>query len=379
MHILTINAGSSSIKYKLFHCTSKDVANEILGGLLEGIGEHKMDGFNNHQQAFEHLAKQLNDLEIDVVVHRVVHGGNRYFHPTLINADVLNDIKKLSSLAPIHNPLNVQGIEFAQQNFSNAAQIAIFDTGFHHDLPEVSRLYPINQKIANDFEIRRYGFHGINHEYVAKTAAQYLNKPFNACQFITLHLGNGASACLVKEGKSIDTSMGFTPLAGLMMGTRCGDIDPAIPIYLAQHGFSLDEIDRILNKQSGLFGIALDNDMRRLLLRQSQEDTDAALAIKLYVYRIQSMIGNYYAHTPKLDALIFTGGIGENAASIRELVISPLKHLGLELSSQENNKQNQSNCRKISISSIPVLVILGNEELFMALQSYELMHKVYNH
>lgn len=375
MQILTINAGSSSIKYKLFECIHGQ-ANEQLSGLIEGIGEQKPGHFTSHQEAFNHLALSIKELELDVVVHRIVHGGNIYFNPTVIDSTVLKDIKKLSSLAPIHNPLNAQGVEFAQTVFKKAQQVAIFDTGFHHGLPDRARLYPLNKKIADDFEIRRYGFHGINHEYVARLASDYLHKPFNTCQFITLHLGNGASACLIKNGKSIDTSMGFTPLAGLMMGTRCGDIDPAIPGYLASQGLSFEEIDNILNKKSGLYGIAADNDMRRLLARKNQGDAEAQLALDMYIYRVQAIIGSYYAHTPQLDALIFTGGVGENAIEIRESIIAPLSHFGLKLSSTLNNKREASPCRPINESKTPILVIAGDEERFMALQSYELINSV---
>ena len=212
----------------------------------------------------------------------------------------------------------------------------------------------------------RYGFHGINHEYVAQQAAIFLKKPLTTCNFITLHLGNGASACLVKQGKSVDTSMGMTPLAGLIMGSRCGDIDPAIPLYLQQQGMSLKSVDHLLNKQSGLIGIANDNDMRRLLTRLEAHDPAAELAISMYVYSIQKIIGSYLSQISSLDGLIFTGGVGENAFPIREKIILPLSHMGFALDQKLNATNTGENCRNISKSGSPILVIRGDEERFIA-------------
>lgn len=378
MNILTINAGSSSIKYRVY---SNNLI--ILSGLIEGIGEsqgnwhHQFESktrethhFINHKQAFEALAKTLKtDLTkypIQGVGHRVVHGGNELFEPTIIDEKVLKQIEALSALAPIHNPVNAQGIHFALRHFPNALQVAVFDTGFHHFMPPYVKQYAIKTEVAQNYGIQHYGFHGINHEYVAHKASAYLNKPLTSCNFISLHLGNGASACLIKNGISHDTSMGMTPLAGLVMGTRCGDIDPAIPLYLIQRGMSVHEVDQLLNKQSGLIGIAQDNDMRRLLQREVEGDSSAQLAIMTYVYMIQKIIGAYLSQLQQLDAIIFTGGIGENSSVIRAKIIEPLQHFDLVLNPFANQQDSNDDCRIISLNEKTILVIKGDEESLIA-------------
>ncbi|ARG97618.1 acetate/propionate family kinase [Legionella micdadei] len=382
MNILTLNAGSSSIKYKAYQVDRQQLY-PLLFGLIEGIGEsegawhHTKETketephhFKTHEQAFAALAQRLKiDLAghpIQGVGHRVVHGGKQYYEPTIINDKVLEEIRRLSKLAPIHNPINAEGIQFALQYYPEAVHVAIFDSGFHHTMPPHVRQYAIHTETATNYQIQRYGFHGINHEYVARQAASFLNKPFSSCNFITLHLGNGASACLIKNGESIDTSMGMTPLAGLIMGTRCGDIDPAIVLYLQQQGMSAAEVDSLLNKRSGLKGIAGENDMRKLVSRALAQDEDAKLAIDMYVYAIQKTIGAYYSQLSDLDALIFTGGVGENASLIREKIMSPLKHLGFELNLELNSADSHKSCRQISKSHSLVLVIRGDEEALIA-------------
>ena len=383
MNILTINAGSSSIKYKLFEVGTDGNPNVILGGLVEGIGEqngnwnhshHEKTSsphqFDSHHDAFTALVKNLQanigGLTIDAVGHRVVHGGSQYFNPTIITDEVLKAIEALAQLAPIHNPVNALGILFAREHFPHALHVAIFDSGFHHTLPKHVHTYAIDTEVATLYQIRRYGFHGINHEYVAQQAALFLNKPLETCNFISLHLGNGASACLVKQGKSVDTSMGMTPLAGLIMGTRCGDIDPAIPLYLQHVGMQSNEVDTLLNKESGLIGIAKDNDMRRLLVRMEAGDESAILAIAMYVYSIQKTIGAYITQLPTLDALIFTGGVGENAYPIRAKIIASLNHLGLTIDLKKNEFNTGENCMDTSLKGKPILVIRGDEEQFIA-------------
>ncbi|KTC93683.1 MULTISPECIES: acetate/propionate family kinase [Legionella] len=382
MNILTLNAGSSSIKYKAYQIINQQLS-PLVSGLIEGIGESEgawhhtktsketqSHHFKTHEKAYAALAKQLKiDLEnypIHGVGHRVVHGGKHYFEPTIINDEVLENIRALSKLAPIHNPINAEGIQFARQYYPEAIHVAIFDSGFHHTMPMRARQYAINAEVAMKYQIQRYGFHGINHEYVARQAALFLNKPLSSCNLITLHLGNGASACLIKNGQSIDTSMGMTPLAGLIMGTRCGDIDPAITIYLQQQGLSPEDVDNLLNKHSGLKGIANENDMRRLLSRALADDESAQLAIDMYVYAIQKIIGAYYSQLPDLDALVFTGGVGENASLIREKIIAALHHLGFKLDTELNLAHSKETCHKISKSDKPVLVIRGDEEALMA-------------
>ncbi|WP_028389497.1 acetate/propionate family kinase [Legionella fairfieldensis] len=382
MNVLTLNAGSSSIKYKAYQ-VEHDQLQPLLSGLIEGIGESQstwhhtkeiketiQQPFKTHEEAFlalsEKLHQDLEDYPIQGIGHRVVHGGNHYYHPTVITPEVLAGIQALEQLAPIHNPINALGIQFAQRHFPKALQIAIFDSGFHHEMPSYVRQYAIHTELANRYQIRRYGFHGINHEYVSRQAAAYLSKPLENCNFISLHLGNGASACLVKNGKSFDTSMGMTPLAGLVMGTRCGDIDPAIVLYLQRQGMTVDEVDKLLNKQSGLKGIAAENDMRKVIARALANDANAQLALEMYIYAIQKIIGAYITQTINLDALIFTGGVGENASFIREKVITPLEHLGFELDLTENLTPASKPCHQISSGRHPVLVIRGDEEALMA-------------
>lgn len=387
MNILTLNAGSSSIKYKVFNATLTC----LISGLIEGIGEKKgawhhtreektseTRCFHSHEEAFSHLACRLkHDLgshAINGVGHRVVHGGETFYKPVIITEDTLDTLKTLSPLAPLHNPVNLEGITCAQQFFPDAVQIAIFDTGFHHTLPACAYEYAIDPAVTHPNGIRRYGFHGINHEYVAHEAARFLNKPLHTCQFISLHLGNGASACLIKNGKSLDTTMGMTPMPGLIMGSRCGDIDPAIVLFLIKKGMSPQAVDTLLNKQSGLQGLAGDNDMRHLLARREQGDMAAELAIAMYVYSIQKALGAYYSQTPQLDALIFTGGVGENAAIIRQEIITPLAHLNFHLDPLRNQSKNASNVLNLAGTGIPLLVIAGNEEKLMVEKVMDLLY-----
>lgn len=384
MNVLTINAGSSSIKYKAFKVDNQQVQ-PLVFGLIEGIGEiegqwhhtnnkgtkeSSIESFPNHEAAFAALADKLKqDLSkypIQGVGHRVVHGGDTYYLPTIVTPEVLEKIRELSQLAPIHNPVNALGIQFAQEHFPHALHIAVFDSGFHHSIPPHISQYAINADVAKTYQIKRYGFHGINHEYVGRAAATYLNKPFEKCNFINLHLGNGASACLIKQGKSYDTSMGMTPLAGLIMGTRCGDIDPAIPLYLQYQGMTTEQVDNLLNKESGLKGIANDNDMRRLVERAQADDNDAKLAIDMYVYSIQKIIGAYSSQLGQLDALIFTGGVGENAALIREKVLTSLEHLDFNLDLEKNQERSDITCRDISSSGKRILIVRGDEEALIA-------------
>ncbi|KTC74363.1 Acetate kinase (Acetokinase) [Legionella birminghamensis] len=387
MNILSINAGSSSIKYKAYSLSNKK-HKLLLGGLMEGIGEPlgkwhhhfkkssvEEHQFSNHAEAFALLSSRLNsdlvDHPISRIGHRVVHGGTDLFEPTLITPEKLKQIKELNFLAPIHNPVNVLGIELAQENFPEAIHVAVFDTGFHHQMPAHVYHYPINMDVSRQYQIRRYGFHGINHEYVARCAAQFLDKPLSACNFISLHLGNGASACLIKRGVSADTSMGLTPLAGLVMGTRCGDIDPAIPLYLLDKGLSAGEVDSLLNKNSGLYGIARDNDMRNLTKRFAEGDPDAKLAVHMYVYSIQKFIGAYLSQLEQLDALIFTGGVGENASLIRKMILTPLKHFNFFID-EEKNAETVEACLNISDVGHNILVIRGDEEAMIAEKVFSL-------
>lgn len=360
--ILTINAGSSSIKYQVFSNNLEVVAK----GLIEKIGEAKSIWqqvevyFKDHKAAFAALGVYLKSFitenDLQGIGHRVVHGGDLYKKPVVINDQVLENIKSLFCLAPIHNPINYQGIKAMQELFPQTRQIAVFDSSFHSTLPTYASTYAIDKATAQKYAIKKYGFHGLNHEYVTQRAQQYLKK--DSCNIINLHLGNGASSSLIKDGICVDTSMGLTPLAGLVMGTRCGDIDPAIVTYLAALGLSFEEIDTLLNKKSGLLGLCGDNDMRAILARN---DCDAKLAVKIFVYSIQKNIGSYLSQMPKLDALVFTGGIGENSKVIRKMIVAPLAHFNLKIGTEDGIAINTKGL-------VPILVIPGNEEEFIAAQ-----------
>jgi acetate kinase len=332
MKIAVINAGSSSLKFKLFEMPGAKV---IRDELVEHIGElHSL--VKNHFEAMESL--HVNFADIDAVGHRVVHGGEKFRNSVLIDDTVIAAIKDLIPLAPLHNPANLEGIQVVRQKAPNIPQIAVFDTAFHATLSKEAFIYALPYELYEKHQIRRYGFHGTSHAYLLKEAATLLNKKVQETNIITLHLGNGASACAIKNGRSVDTSMGFTPLEGLVMGTRCGDIDSEIVLYMqnALHVKST-QIDEILNKKSGLLGLCGDNDVRNI---ERRNDERAKLALNIMVRRIQKYIGAYMIVLEDVDAIVFSGGIGENSASVREAVM--------------NNK---------ILKNIKSLVIKTNEEL----------------
>jgi acetate kinase len=313
MKIAVINSGSSSLKYKLFDLEKMQ---EIEAKIVEHIGE---DGskIDNHQEALASL--EIDFSKLDAIGHRVVHGGEKFCSSTLIDQEMIQELKTLIPLAPLHNPANILGIEVSLQNAADVKQIAVFDTAFHATLPKEAFMYALPLEMYEKHHIRRYGFHGSSHSFVSKMAAKQLNKPYDEVNMITLHLGNGASVCAIKQGKSIDTSMGFTPLEGLIMGTRSGDIDPAIVLYMQRElGLSVEEVDTILNKKSGLLGVCNKNDLREII---ESEDANALLVVDMMVRRIQKYIGAYMALLPSVDAIVFSGGIGENSAYIREKVL----------------------------------------------------------
>ena len=314
-----------------------------------------------------------NADEVSLVGHRVVHGGEDFSSTTQITEAVKNKIKELAPLAPLHNPPNLVGIEASEKIFPNATQIGVFDTAFHQSLPEYAYRYAIPKDLYEEHGIRVYGFHGTSHRYITKRAAKLLNKPLESINLITIHLGNGASMAAVKNGKSIDTTLGLTPLPGLVMGTRSGDIDPGVLFYLNETlGYTLPEIKDLLNKESGLKGLSGENDMRGITERAEKGDKDAQLAIAVYTYRIKKYIGSYIAAIGKVDALIFTAGVGENSPVIRALSVEGLEPLGIELDTAKN--QNRGGERKISTekSKVGIWVIPTNEELEIANQTYEL-------
>ena len=313
MKIAVINAGSSSLKFKLFDMQTKEVLRSIL---VEKIGEIGSDIITHHD-ALESL--NINFSEIDAIGHRVVHGGDKLTRTTIIDKNTIKIINSLIPLAPLHNPANLEGIKVLMKKAPSLPNIAVFDTAFHSTMPKEAYMYALPMQMYTKHHIRRYGFHGTSHAYIMKQAAFILNKELNEVNLITLHLGNGASACAIKNGKSIDTSMGFTPLEGLVMGTRSGDIDPAIVLYMQRElEMSVEEVDKLLNKQSGLLGICDENDVRNIIAR---EDETSKLALDMMIRRIQKYIGSYMALLGRVDAIVFSGGIGENSEYIRERVL----------------------------------------------------------
>ena len=313
MKIAVLNAGSSSLKYKLFEMPSGE---ELASKTVENIGE-KNSPIKNHKEALESLS--IDFETIDALGHRVVHGGEVFSKSVLIDDAVMQTIEQLIPLAPLHNGANLEGIKVAKAKLPNTPQIAVFDTAFHATISQEAYLYALPIAMYKKHNIRRYGFHGTSHSYVSKMAAKLLHKDISTLNIITLHLGNGASACAIQNGKSIDTSMGFTPLEGLVMGSRSGDIDPAIILYMhTELGFSLEKIDTILNKESGLLGICQENDVRKIIASDSET---SHLAISIMVRRIQKYIGAYMALLEDIDAIVFTGGIGENSSYIRERIM----------------------------------------------------------
>ena len=401
MKILVINTGSSSIKYRLF-----DMAGEktLASGIAEQIGEdsgkltHNVIDtstgkkretrtsrrFANHQEALRCIVDLLintrqrviqNKSEISGIGHRVVHGGEALRAPTIVDRHVIEAIKENIPLAPLHNPPNLTGIEVAASIFPESPQVAVFDTAFHQTIPAESFTYALPYDLYKKHRIRRYGFHGTSHQYVAEACAEFLGKPLSELNLITIHLGNGSSMAALKNGKCIDTSMGMTPLEGLVMGTRCGNIDPAIPFFLANHlKMSLKEIDRLLNKDSGLKGICGANDMREVLKKRDAGDNLAQLAVEIYCYRIKKYIGAFFAAIGDLHALVFTGGIGENAPEIRELSCHGLGRLGIKINARKNN-----NILKLPAeiesrqSEVKIVVIPTNEELKIARETKNIL------
>ena len=388
MKILVLNSGSSSIKFQLFDAKTN---NSLVSGIIEQIGEKishakiKFEGkelersipIANHKIGLEIMnsllieSKIIKDLcELDGIGHRVVHGGEEFSKPIIIDKNVIAQIEKLIPLAPLHNPANLEGIKSSIEHCPNVPQVAVFDTAFHASIPPHAYMYALPYETYKKDGVRRYGFHGTSHHFIAKEAAKYLGIALKDLNAITLHLGNGASMSAIKHGKSIDTSMGLTPLEGLIMGTRCGDIDPAIIFYLSRvEGLSIDELDNMLNKKSGLKGICGNNDMREVGEMAEKGDEKAKLALEMFNYRIKKYIGSYSAVLGRVDCLIFTGGIGENDIKVRENSCSDLENIGISLDLKANNQRAKEilEINKID-SKVKVLVIPTNEELEIALQ-----------
>ncbi|WP_298532935.1 acetate/propionate family kinase [uncultured Algibacter sp.] len=392
MQVLVLNSGSSSLKFQLFSMPEKTI---LCSGLIERIGledgkfKFKTDkdtielvtSIPNHKVGLELLAKQLLNSEtgiiksaddIDVVGHRVVHGGKYFSDTTEITDEVKEKIQALSSLAPLHNPANLEGIEVAEAIFKNAKQVAVFDTAFHQSIPERAYRYAIPKEFSEKHSIRLYGFHGTSHKYVSEKAIEFLGK--EQSKIITIHLGNGCSMTAIKDGKSIDHSLGFSPVSGLIMGTRSGDIDPAIIFYLAdKFDYSLSEINNLLQKKSGMLGLTGHSDLRDIQAEAEKGNKDCQLALEMNTYRIKKYIGSYTAILNGLDAIVFTAGIGENSSLMRKMVCDNLDYIGIDLD-QEANKLRSDDIRAINTenSKVKVLVIPTNEELEIAKQSVDL-------
>jgi acetate kinase len=398
MKILVINCGSSSVKYELFEMDARRV---LTSGVLDRIGESgsrlKHDWLDaqsvqqqrvyeqavaDHYAAFDLIRQAMRESnvmddinELAAIGHRVVHGGETFTQPALIDEAVLAGIRKVVPLAPLHNPANLTGIEIAMDIAPDIPHVAVFDTAFHQTIPDHAYRYALPEKLYTDYGVRRYGFHGTSHSYVAAKAAEYLGTPLQSLNLISLHLGNGASAAAIRQGRCVDTSMGLTPLEGLVMGTRSGDIDPAIPFYLARAAeMSFADIDDLLNRQSGLKGICGYNDMREIHQQSEQGNTAAQRAITMYCYRIRKYIGAYIAVLGRVDAIVFTAGIGENAAFIRAQVCDGLGILGIDLDATKNGLSHGDALDIATAeSAVRILVIPTDEEWEIAMQTRSLL------
>lgn len=392
--VLVLNCGSSSIKYQLVDAGDRHV---LARGLVERIGEsgghvhHNGPGepvdrdldLPDHEAGLKTMLNlldshgpSLSDAAVTAVGHRVVHGGERFSGPVVIDDAVERAIEELSSLAPLHNPPNLTGIRVARQVLRDLPHVAVFDTAFHHTLPPVASTYALDQETARRHGIRRYGFHGTSVAYVAREAARFLDREPSQTNLIVLHLGNGASATAIRGGESVDTSMGLTPLEGLVMGSRSGDIDPGIPLHLAREaGLSIDGLDDLLNRRSGMVGLTGSRDLREVHRLASEGDDDAKLARDVYCYRIRHYVGAYLAVLRETHAIVFTGGVGENDAWVRSRALSGLRALGIEIDHVRNATQGPRT-RLISPDEArtSVLVIATDEELEIARQALAVLH-----
>ena len=369
--VLVINSGSSSLKYQLIE---PDSGQSLADGIVERIGEPS-SAVADHAAALRMAFDQLSEAGIDLntcglaaVGHRVVHGGATFYQPTLIDDAMIGELKQVSELAPLHNPPAVQGIEVARKLLPDVPHIAVFDTAFFHDLPAAAATYAIDRDLAQKWQVRRYGFHGTSHQYVSEQAAAFLGRPLDDLNQIVLHLGNGASASAIVAGRPVDTSMGLTPLEGLVMGTRSGDIDPGVIGYLCRVAqMSVDEVESMLNQQSGMLGLAGEQDFRRLHEMIQSGDSAAQLAYDVFIHRLRKYVGAYLAVLGRTDVVSFTAGVGENVASVRRDALNGLVALGIEIDEQRNSR-SAKDARRISAdtSLIAVLVIPTNEELAIA-------------
>jgi acetate kinase len=394
MKVLVINAGSSSVKYYLYDMPQAEV---LARGSVERIGEENSElthffadktyaqqtQIKNIEDAMELMLETLVRADVGVIKclseiggvgHRVVHGGEEFTGSVLVDEAVITSIEKFADLAPLHNPPNLAGIRAVQRRVPEVPQVACFDTAFHSTIPEVAYMYALPYELYEKHHIRRYGFHGVSHRYVARRAAAIMGRQKYDINVITCHLGNGCSITAVKKGRSVDTSMGFTPLEGVPMGTRSGDLDPAILFYLGDKGYDVDRLKTLCNKQSGLFGISgASNDVRNLVELAKEGHERAKLAIDVFCYRIKKYIGAYAAVLGVVDAVVFTGGIGENSAYLRGKICSDMTQIGIELDETVNKDAKTAETQISSDGSrVTVLVIPTNEQAAIANDTYEL-------
>lgn len=369
MTVLVVNSGSSSLKYAV---VKPDSGEFLADGIIEQIGSAQVPDHDAAlRAAFDELADQglhLDTLGLVAVGHRVVHGGKTFYQPTLIDGELIAKVQELAPLAPLHNPPALLGIEVARKLLPDLPHVAVFDTAFFHNLPEAAATYAIDREVAERWGIRRYGFHGTSHQYVSQQAAAFLDQPYESLNQIVLHLGNGASASAIAGGRPVDTSMGLTPMEGLVMGTRSGDVDPGIIMYLSRTaGMAVEDIDTMLNRQSGVRGLGGENDFRKLHARIESGDANAQLAYDVYIHRLRKYVGAYLAVLGRADVISFTAGVGKNDAAVRRDALAGLTGLGIAID-EELNASPSRDTRRISTpdSAVTVLVVPTNEELAIA-------------
>lgn len=389
--VLVLNAGSSSLKYQL---VQPDTGFVVAQGVVERIGESQgrvllvrgdvrneyvgeivdhQDGLSKALALFKAAGHDLESEGITAVGHRVVHGGPDFYRPTVVDEDLIEAIKGLEDMAPLHNPVNLLGIEAMRRLLPEIPAVVVFDTAFFHGLPEHVATYAIDRKLALEYNIRRYGFHGTSHEYVSSRTAEFLDVEPAGLNQIVLHLGNGASASAIAGGKPVEVSMGLTPLEGLVMGTRSGDIDPGVVMYLKRTaGLDVADIDAVLNRRSGLKGLCGENDFRVITRLVEEGDPDATLAYNVYIHRLRKYIGAYMVTLGRTDTIVFTAGVGENSAKVRADAMAGLENFGIVLDAERNAARSREP-RIISTddSAVTVLVVPTNEELAIARQSVE--------
>ncbi|HHW02915.1 MAG TPA: acetate kinase [Thermoanaerobacterales bacterium] len=396
MKVLVINCGSSSLKYQLFNMENQSV---LAKGIVERIGleggmlKHQpadkakveiSENIPNHRVAVKMMLDALTDKnhgvigdmsEISAVGHRVVHGAEKFSGSVKITDEVMDVLKECISIAPLHNPPNIIGIEAARELLPDVPMVGVFDTAFHQTMPEYAYIYGVPYEMYKKYSIRRYGFHGTSHRYVSMRAAKFLNKPVEDLKMVTLHLGNGSSITAVKNGKSVDNSMGFTPLEGIVMGTRCGSIDPAIVAFIMEkEGITAEKVNDYLNKKCGVLGISgVSSDFRDIEEAAGKGNSRAKLALEVFAYQAKKYIGSYAAAMNGLDAIVFTGGIGENSISIRKMICDEMDYFGIKIDETKNNVRGKEADISADGSKTRILVIPTNEELMIALDTVSLI------